>query len=457
MNLLQTPVLIVGLGKTGFDTARVLIDKGAEVRITEMKESPELKERKSILKQMGAKVETGGHTEAFFKNIRIVIPSPGVPLHAMPLVWAQRAKIPILSEIEIAWHLSPSKKIIAITGTNGKTTVTSLIGEIFRAANIPSVVCGNIGNTFIGEVPGLSKETVIILETSSFQLGFTEKFRPFVGILLNIAEDHLDYHRSFEEYINAKKHLFSAQLPGDWAILNANDPQCVALANQISSQIFFFAGKKNKSYSSLQTSYIHHDSIFIKKEEKITEYATCSTTKLYGRHNRENISAASAVSAIFKIPQEIFQRAIDTFQPLHHRFEKIAESRGISFINDSKATNVDAVKRALENFSDGKCVFLILGGKDKGISFSSLKELIERKVHTLFLIGENAERIRNDLREIGIKIQIIDDYAEGIKIVLKEGKKGDSLLLSPGSSSFDRFTNYQERGDVFTRTVHSLL
>ncbi len=444
-------ILVVGLGETGFDSAVVLFKNGANVRVTERDNNSAIEEKKKKLLSMGIPVEVGGHSIEFFKSVDIVIPSPGVPLNAKPLIWAKSNNIKILSEIEIAYRLSPSKNIIAITGTNGKTTTVSFADAVFEKAGIPHISCGNIGNSFIGEIDSINQDTWVILEVSSFQLEYIEDFKPVIGVILNIADDHLDYYDNFFQYVEAKRKLFKNLGVNDFAVLNYDNMFCREIGDSLNCRKIFFSSKNR-----INGVFISEGSIIYNQKE-IFSIDDFNKSNLLGIHNLENVMAVSAIAEICGINPDIIKKTLIDFRPHAHRMENIGTINGITFIDDSKATNVDAVYRALECFPEKNNIFLILGGKDKGISFEPLNTLIKGRVKMVFLMGESKHRIKGELAPLGIQMVEVKNFDEAVRISIASGKPGDIVLLSPGCSSFDMFKNYAERGDVFKNTVKNLL
>lgn len=444
-------VLVVGLGETGFDMAIALLKEGANVRVTELKDNSAVEEKKKKLFSMGIPVEIGRHSIEFFNGSELIVPSPGVPLNAPPILWAKSKNIRIISEIELAYNLSPSKKIISITGTNGKTTTVSFTDSVFSKAGIPHITCGNIGNSFIGEIEAINQDTWIILEVSSFQLEYIEAFKPTIGIILNIAEDHLDYYYNFSQYVEAKRKIFMNSDLDDFAILNYDNIFCRETGSLLKCKKIFFSSKSEIDGICISRGFVVHGG------KKIFSVEDFERSNLSGIHNLENIMAVSAITEICGISSDIVQKTLDDFHPCSHRMENVATVNGIIFIDDSKATNVDAVCRALESFPENNNIFLILGGKDKGISFEPLNMFIKGRVKMIFLIGEAKNRIKKELAPSGIQIMDVRNFDEIVKTSIVSGRPGDVVLLSPGCSSFDMFTSYAERGDVFKVAVRNLL
>ena len=450
MEIKNKKVGVIGLGKTGFDTAMFLLKREADVFVSEREENEEIKRRGEILEKEGVKVEIGNHSENFLKDVELVVLSPGVSEEIEVCRNLKKRNIPVISEIELAYKFSPSKKIIAITGTNGKTTTTSLVGFIFKKAEFPSVVCGNIGNTFIGEVEKINEETWVILEVSSFQLEKISKFTPFIACLLNIAEDHLDRYKSFKDYVDAKKRIFENQKRNEWAILNCDDNTCREISEKLNSRKLFFSIKDDKR------EMFYRDGIIFSRFKISGKLIDMNKTSLSGKGNIYNVMAGCLISLISGVESEKIKRGVYEFTPLPHRFEKIAEINGITFINDSKATNPHAVLNSVSSVEKGK-IILILGGRNKALSFSDLKRLIKEKVKLLILFGEAKEKIANELKNSGVPKVFANSLKEVVKIAVEKGRKGDTVLFSPGCASFDMFENYKERGDAFKREVQSLL
>ncbi|MFN4227233.1 MAG: UDP-N-acetylmuramoyl-L-alanine--D-glutamate ligase [Candidatus Ratteibacteria bacterium] len=443
---------IVGLGKSGFDTGIFIIENGGEVYISDSNVNDELKEKSIILKEKGAKIEIGRHSPEFFKDVEFIVISPGVDERLDFIVCLKKKNIPIISEIELAYNFSKSKKIIAITGTNGKTTTTTLLGNIFKKANYPSVVCGNIGNTFIGEIKNISEETWIILEVSSFQLEKIVNFRPYISCLLNIDYDHFDRYADMKEYIQAKKRIFENQTIDDYSVLNFDDYYTKKIIKEIKSKKNFF------SFSRIfKGVYYENESIYLKMDSKNLKILKTENLKIQGKGNIANIMACCLISFISGIDFETMKIAIENFNGLPHRMEKVAVIDNITFINDSKSTNPHSVKNSILSLNGKNNIILILGGKDKGFPYYQLTKYLKSKVKFIILLGEAKERIKKELKSSNIPMEYVQNLKEAVILSKKIGKKGDYVLFSPGCSSFDMFKNYQERGDVFKKEVLSLL
>jgi UDP-N-acetylmuramoylalanine--D-glutamate ligase len=451
MEIKNRKIGIIGLGISGFDSSIFLIDNGANVYISEKNYNDEIKERIDILKEKGAKIEIGSHTEEFLKDVDFVVISPGVDERIENLDFLKKRGIPVISEIELAYNFSKSKKIIGITGTNGKTTTTTLLGEIFKNSNYKSVVCGNIGNTFIGEIKNIDEDTWVILEISSFQLEKIKSFKPYIACLLNIDYDHFDRYSNMEEYISAKKRIFENQDEKDFSVLNFDNYWIKRLLKEIKSKKLFFSFSK-----IFNGAYYENGEIFINVDGKTRRIKT-DKIKLYGKGNIENIMACSLISVLCGIEEDIVQKTIENFKPLPHRMEIVAEIDDIVFINDSKSTNPHSVRNSILSIDKKNKIILILGGKDKGFPYYQLKKYLKDRVKFIILFGEAKGRIKNELKSLNIPIETVESLRDCILLAKKIGKRGDTVLFSPGCSSFDMFKNYKERGDVFKKEVLSLL
>lgn len=452
MEIKNKKIVVAGMGKTGFDTAVFLAERGADVFVTENGSTEQAKKIASDLEKKGIKTEIGGHTEKFIEGAQMLVPSPGVPNNSLPIRYAETKKIPVISEIELAFAFSPTEKIIAITGTNGKTTTTSLTGAIFKEANIPSVVCGNIGNTFIGEFDKLTADTYVVLEISSFQLEKTKKFRPFIACLLNIAEDHFDRHFTMQNYIDAKKRIFANQTEDDFAILNCDDAYCRDIAKTLKAGTLFFSRKEIPE----KGVYLKGKTVF-SNMNKSGEIIDIKKTKLWGKGNSENIMASVLIGLLCGIEETAIRKAVYEFTPLPHRMEKVAEIKSVSFINDSKSTNPHSIINALESIEEKNNAVLIMGGKNKDISFVSVIPYFKNKVKLLVLLGEAKEFLYQEFKNCGIPLKLAGSMKETVGISFQSASAGDIVLFSPGCASFDMFKNYKERGNAFKKEVNSLL
>src|SRR6478672_12441273 len=447
MDLANKRVLVVGLGKSGVASALFLQAQGAKVTVSDSKPQDQLGEEIPILLDHGIAVETGGHGERTFRGQDLIVVSPGVPVDSPPLVQARALGEPVIGEIELASQFLP-KNLVAITGSNGKTTTTTLAGEIIAAGGFPTVVGGNIGTPAISLVERAKANTIVVLEVSSFQLETIQTFRPKVAVVLNITPDHLDRHRTFEAYTNAKARIFENQQPDDFAVLNADDPTCAGLAGRTRAQVFWFSRKEEVK----QGSYVRDGRILFRDAESQREIMLASEIPLKGSHNIENVLAAVCVGALMGCEPGSIGKAVRDFKAVEHRLEYVATIRGVEYYNDSKATNVDATIKALESFPAN--VHLILGGKDKGSDYTLLNHLLQQRVKRVYTIGAAAEKIESQIK--GVDVDRSENLETALRRASATSEAGDIVLLAPACASFDQFRSYEHRGRVFKEVVHAL-
>ena len=448
MELRGKRVLVVGLGKSGVASALFLKLRGARVTVSDTKTEDELRAEIPVLLDHGITVETGEHGERTFHGQDLIVVSPGVSVHALPIVQARTSGEPIIGEIELAAQFLPGR-IVAITGSNGKTTTTTLTGEILTAGGLPTLVGGNIGTPAISLVERAKPDHIIVLEVSSFQLETIQTFRPKMAVILNITPDHLDRHRTFAAYAGAKARIFENQQADDFAVLNADDPNCVALAEGIRAHICWFSRKKEvQQGASVQDGRIGFRDAGGKREIMLV-----SEIPLKGAHNLENVLAAICAGALMGVKPEHIRRAVQQFKAVEHRLEYVATIRGVDYYNDSKATNVDATIKALESFPAN--IHLILGGKDKGSDYTVLNDLLRERVKRVYTIGAAAEKIESHIKGAAeiVPAETLDDAVRRAAAV---AQAGDVVLLAPACASFDQFDNYEHRGRVFKEVVHTL-
>jgi len=470
------------------------------VTVSDSKPQEQLSEEIPILLDHGIIIETGGHGERTFHGQDLIVVSPGVPADSPPLVQARALGEPVIGEIELAAQFLP-KNIVAITGSNGKTTTTTLTGEIITAGGYPTRVGGNIGTPAISLVDAARPDSVIVLEVSSFQLETIQTFRPKVAVVLNVTPDHLDRHRTFETYVDAKARIFENQHADDFAVLNADDPVCVELSDRTRAQVFWFSRKKEvQQGASLRDGRIlFRDSsgqqeIMVASEiplkgahnlentlaaicagalmkcaperiraavrnfkavEHRLEYVAmvASEIPLKGAHNLENTLAAICAGALMKCAPERIRAAVRNFKAVEHRLEYVATIRGVEYYNDSKATNVDATIKALESFPAN--IHLILGGKDKGSDYTVLNDLLRQRVKRVYTIGAAADKIESQVREAA-EIVHAESLDSAVQRASASAQPGDVVLLAPACASFDQFRNYEHRGKVFKELVQRL-
>ena len=447
MDLKNKRVLVVGLGKSGVASAQFLKAHGARVTVSDAKPPDQLGEGINHLLDQGIVVETGGHGERTFRGQDLIVVSPGVPVDAPPLVQARSLGEPVIGEVELAVQFLP-RNIVAITGSNGKTTTTSLIGEVLSAGGFRTIVGGNIGTPAISLVDQATEESYIVLEVSSFQLETIHTFRPRIAVVLNVTPDHLDRHRTFEAYVNAKARIFENQQAEDFAVLNADDRTCVEMAARTKAQVFWFSRKKEVK----QGAYVQQKQIFFRGATGQQEIMLVSEIPLKGAHNLENVLAAVCAGALVGCAPEKISQAVRAFKAVEHRLEYVATIRGVEYYNDSKATNVDATIKALESFPAN--IHLILGGKDKGSDYSVLNDLLRQRVKRVYTIGAAAAKIESQIK--GAEVMHAETLQNAVKSAAQSAEAGDVVLLAPACSSFDQFRNYEHRGKTFKEVVRGL-
>ena len=447
MELNDKRVLVVGLGKSGVASALFLKAHRARVTVSDTKSGDELRKEIPLLLDHGITVETGGHGERTFREQDLIVVSPGVPVDAPLLQQARAMGAAVIGEIELAAQFLPGP-LVAITGSNGKTTTTTLTGEILAAGGLPVLVGGNIGTPAISLADRAKPETRIVLEVSSFQLETIQTFRPKVAVVLNVTPDHLDRHRTLEAYVNAKARIFENQQDGDFAVLNEDDPTCVAMAARTNAQVFWFSRHKEVK----QGAWVRDGNILFRDARQQREIMLVSEIPLKGAHNLENVLAAVCAGALMGCAPEKIRQAVRDFKAVEHRLEFVATIRGVDYYNDSKATNVDATIKALESFPAN--IHLILGGKDKGSEYTVLNDLLRQRVKRVYTIGAAAAKIESQIKDVEVV------HAETLENALRKAnaaaQPGDVVLLAPACASFDQFKSYEHRGQVFKEVVKGL-
>lgn len=447
MELNGKRVLVVGLGKSGVASALFLKAHGARVTVSDTKSGDELRNEIPILLDHGITVETGGHGERTFRGQDLIVVSPGVPVDAPPLVQARALGESVIGEIELAAQFLPGS-IVAITGSNGKTTTTTLTGEIMTAGGFPALVGGNIGTPAISLAERAKPETVIVLEVSSFQLETIQTFRPKVAVVLNVTPDHLDRHRTLEAYVDAKARIFENQQGSDFAVLNADDPTCLAMAARTRAQVFWFSRQKEVQ----QGAWVRDGNIVFRNEGGQKEIMQVSEIPLKGAHNLENVLAAVCAGALMGCAADKIRQAVRDFKAVEHRLEFVATIRGVDYYNDSKATNVDATIKALESFPAN--IHLILGGKDKGSDYTLLNDLLRQRVKRVYTIGAAAAKIESQIK--GVEIVHAETLENAIRKASAAARPSDVVLLAPACASFDQFKSYEHRGRMFKEIVRAM-
>jgi UDP-N-acetylmuramoylalanine--D-glutamate ligase len=447
IELRKMRVLAIGLARTGIATALFCAKHNAIVTATDARPENELGDAPAKLREAGVQLELGGHVEKTYLAQDLIVPSPGVPADDPLLMKARSKGITIWSEIELAYRFLEGE-MIGITGSNGKTTTTTLLHHILKAAGRNALLAGNVGTALIGRVEEMNAKTVAVVELSSFQLELTDKFRPDIAVFLNLTPDHLDRHGTLDAYAAAKARIFAKQTELDAAVLNADDARTVALTPK-KPQVFWFSRKNRVDKGAC----VHGDDVVIVgrgKEEFVTKVAEIP---LAGAHNVENVLAAATAARLANVDAATIGKAIRSFAGVEHRLEFVAEIGGVRYYNDSKATNVDATLKALDAFSRG--ILVILGGKDKGSDYTTLQGPLREKAVLALLIGAAADKIEKQIAG-SVAIERAGTLEAAVQVASQAAKPGDVVLLAPACSSFDQFQNYEQRGRVFKELVHKL-
>ena len=446
-------MLIAGAARSGIAAAEFLLGRGATVILTDTRSEDELQPALGPLRIKAGEgrllLELGGHRLETFSKCEMVVVSPGVPLSLPCLEVSRSSGIPVIAEVELAFrHLKG--RILGITGSNGKTTTTVLVNEMLRSAGLRSYAAGNIGVPLISLAAASTCEDFYATELSSFQLEGIDRFRPAIAALLNLTPDHMDRYPGFEAYAAAKRRIFMNQGPGDFAVLNTDDPAVASLCADVKSTPFYFS----QSTAPDRGSYVKEGRINYRDGSTEKELFSVEDIQLRGSHNLENVLAASTVAMLAGVPCRHLREAIRGFSGVEHRLERVAEIDGVEYFNDSKATNVDAAAKSLRAFSGG--IHLIAGGRDKGADFTALRDIVRERVKQLVLLGEAAGKIRDALAGTARTVPAAD-MREAVETCRKAASAGDVVLLAPACASFDMFENYEHRGRVFKEIVRTLM
>lgn len=434
--------LVVGMKKSGLASAALLAGQGIEVRATDLKPLDALPGARETLERLHIPFEQ--QTPAVFEGVDCIVLSPDVPADLAPLIEARRRGMRVIGEVELAAPLLKGRTI-GITGSNGKTTTTSLIGHILREAGVPVQVGGNIGTPVTAMIESSRDDGWNVLELSSFQLETIETFHAHIGLALNVTQNHLDRHHTFENYAAAKGRLFENMTAGDFAVLNADDPVSAAYAQHIAASVQWFSSRRKVSPgASLCADKLVLDGKLLMDAGEIP---------IRGRHNIENVLAAAIAAARAGVSREATAAAVRTFHAVEHRLEFVRRVNGIDFYNDSKATSVDATLKAVDAFPGG--LWIILGGKDKGLDYSVLREPLKAKAHAALLIGAAAAKIGSQL-EGAVPLVEAKTLDAAIAYGFEHGQPGDTVLLAPACASFDQFQSFEHRGEVFKQLVGQL-
>jgi UDP-N-acetylmuramoylalanine--D-glutamate ligase len=450
LDLKGKKVLVVGLGKSGLAAALFLRRRGALVTVSDTRSAEALSKEIPTLLEEGVMVEAGGHGLLTFRRQDLIVVSPGVPLDTPELVQVKSFGLPVIGELELAARFLKGRTI-AVTGSNGKTTTTTLLGEILAAGGLPTLVGGNIGLPVVALIDQSTDESWSVIEVSSFQLETTDEFHPTIAVILNITPDHLDRHGSFENYCAAKERVFARQTAGDWLVLNADNAPCVAAASRAAAKVYWFSAEHPVPQGAwLEDGFVVYRSAADAPIEKIMPL---SGIPIKGAHNFENVLAAVVAARLTAVPAEAIRGAVENFKAVEHRLEYVATRNGVKFYNDSKATNVDATAKAVAAFPSG--IHLILGGKDKGSPYTVLAPLLRERVRAVYTIGAAAAKIESQLRGV-VPIHSSKTLDAAVAAAASAAHSGDVVLLAPACSSYDQFENYEQRGHAFKQLVQEL-
>ncbi len=443
-------ILVVGLGRSGIAAALFLRRRGAQFTVSDARSAEALSQEIPSLLEEGIAVEAGGHGLLTFRRQDLIVVSPGVPLDTPELTQVRAFGLPVIGELELAARYLQGR-ILAITGSNGKTTTTALCGEIFKAADFNVRVGGNIGIPVISLVEGSAADSWSVLEVSSFQLESIESFHPHIAMILNLTPDHLDRHGSFANYVAAKERIFLNQTAEDFLVLNGDDPAAQQAAARAKAAVFWFS----RSKLLRRGAFVSHGMVVYRPSETASPLSVLPVADipLKGEHNAENVLAAVCAACIAGAPVEAVAGAVRAFRGVEHRLERVATIRGVAYFNDSKATNVDAAIKAMQAFPTK--IHLILGGKDKDSDYSQLHPLLKERVKAVYTIGSAAAKIERQIAGAASVVRA-ETLENAVKLAAGAASAGDVVLLAPACSSFDQFENYEHRGRVFKDLVAAL-
>jgi UDP-N-acetylmuramoylalanine--D-glutamate ligase len=438
-------VVVAGGGRSGVAAAELLLSRGARVTLSDVREPAGAAE----LRRRGVAVEVGPHGADLFAAADLIVLSPGVPPEQDAVVAARRAGVPVMGEIELAARWL-SGRVIAITGTKGKSTTTTLAARMLQEAGRDASAGGNLGTALSTQVAGSHPGSLHVVEVSSFQLESTDAFHPWVAVLLNLSPDHLDRHPSFEAYAAAKARVFANQTADDWAVVNADDAPSMALAAKGRARRFDFALDADLTDGVTVTG----EEIVRRDRGRSAPLVPLSSVRLPGRHLLGDVLAAAAVGCVAGVPPAAMRRAVEGFAGLPHALERVAEIGGVTFVNDSKATNIASARRAMESFAGGEVV--IMGGRYKGGDFGDLREAARARATAIVAIGEAAPLVEDALAG-AVPVTRARTMADAVRAAFAKARPGGVVLLAPACSSFDMFVDYADRGDQFRAAVKSLV
>jgi UDP-N-acetylmuramoylalanine--D-glutamate ligase len=438
-------VTVAGAARSGVAAAELLVKRGATVTLSDSRDRLDDEDR---LRAAGVELELGGHNESTFTGADLVVTSPGVPYRQAALEAARSAGVPVIGELELASRWLRGK-VVAITGTKGKSTTTTLTGRMLEAGGRRVLVGGNIGLALSAQVDASTDDTIHVVETSSFQLETTETFHPWIAVLLNFSPDHLDRHATVEEYASAKARLFARQTDEDWAVLNADDPVTLAMAADGRARRLLFS----MTGSIAEGIVVDAGTIVLRQGERIDPLVPLASIRLLGPHLVADVLAACAVAWLAGVDATAMTRAVEGFSGLEHALEPVGEVGGVRFVNDSKATNIEAARRAIESFGEG--VVVILGGKFKGGDFRDLLGPLEARRASVIAIGESRPLIAEALSG-RVDMHEAVDMSAAVRTAFASASPGRTVVLAPACASFDMFRDYAERGRVFKQEVARL-
>jgi UDP-N-acetylmuramoylalanine--D-glutamate ligase len=448
MDILKKKISVIGAARSGIGAVRLIRRMGGIPFVSDISDEIKLAESVNILKSENFDYEINGHTEKVF-NADLIVVSPGVPSDSDILKKAAEKNIKIVSEIELASSFCKGN-IIAITGTNGKTTTTSLCGYLFNECGANTYLAGNIGHAFSEITESVKQNEFVSLEVSSFQLDLIDRFKPKVAMILNITPDHLNrYDNKYENYAAAKLRIFENQDANDFIILNRDNEGVNQFVKNYKSNAFFFSLTQKESNGC----YVEDNKVFFSRNNNVEFICSVDEIYLRGEHNLANAMAVIIAAKIFNLNNSGIINALRSFKGVEHRLELVREIEQVKYVNDSKATNVDSVWYALRSFKEP--LFLILGGQDKGNDYNQIKDLVIEKVVKIYAIGSSADKVFNFFHRF-VKVEIKDSLEDAVTAASKEARAGDVVLLSPACASFDMFNNYEHRGKVFKEAVNSL-
>ncbi|WP_026476371.1 UDP-N-acetylmuramoyl-L-alanine--D-glutamate ligase [Alkaliphilus transvaalensis] len=452
MDLKNKNILVIGLAVTGVPLVKVLAQLGSKIIVNDLKSKEQLTDSLKELEGLDVTYILGRHPEGVNElgPLDLVVVSPGVPLEIPFIEGFRRANIEVIGEIELAFRLS-SAQVVAITGTNGKTTTTALTGEIFKQAEENTYVVGNIGVAAISKALETKIEDYMVMEVSSFQLESIVDFHPRVAALLNLTEDHLNRHKTMENYLQAKLNIFKNQISSDYAVINYDDKICREASKNLKGKVIFFSRKETLS----EGIFVKEGNIVVSLNNKLEKVLPIEEIKIPGNHNLENALAATAMAYLMGVKVETIAETLKNFGGVEHRTEFVDEINGISFINDSKGTNPDASIKAIEAIKAP--IILLAGGMDKGSDFREFIETFKGKVREMVVYGETANKIYETAHSLGfMDVRKVKDLEEAVKAAYEVAVEGDTILLSPACASWDMYPNFEERGRHFKNIVNNI-